>query len=79
MGHTNGHKVFSRITYVCNVYPRTGVCRGIPIFFLIFALKHILWVLVRTSCITWTCYRNGYLFDSCKCMVTSVFENNIRN
>ena len=30
------------------LYSKTGVCRGIPIF-LIFALKHRLWVLVRTA------------------------------
>ena len=27
---------------------KTGICRGVPIF-LIFASKHILWVLVRTA------------------------------
>ena len=30
------------------LYRKTGVCRGKPIF-LIFALKHRLWVLVRTA------------------------------
>ena len=30
------------------LYSKTGVCRGIPIF-LIFAPKHRLWVLVRTT------------------------------
>ena len=30
------------------LYSKTGVSRGIPIF-LIFALKHRLWVLVRTA------------------------------
>ena len=44
-----------RKTCPCSGYPLkphfyilTGVCRGIPIF-LIFALKHRLWVLVRTA------------------------------
>ena len=36
--------------YTPLVYSRIGVCRGIPIF-LIFVLKHRLWVLVRTACI----------------------------
>ena len=30
------------------LYRKNGVCRGIPIF-LIFTLKHRLWVLVRTA------------------------------
>ena len=49
--------LFIRITCPCNTYPliphfysKAGVCRGIPIF-LIFALKHRLWVLVRVPLI----------------------------
>ena len=34
--------------YTPFLYSKTGVCRGIP-FFLIFAPKHGLWVLVRTA------------------------------
>ena len=34
--------------YTPLLYRKTGVCRGIPIF-LIFALKHRLWVLVPTT------------------------------
>ena len=34
--------------YTPLLYSKTGVCRGIPIF-LIFTLKHRLWVLVRTA------------------------------
>ena len=34
--------------YTPLVYSKTGVYRGIH-YFLIFALKHILWVLVRTA------------------------------
>ena len=34
--------------YTPLLYSKTGVCRGIPIF-LIFAPKHRLWVLVRTT------------------------------
>ena len=34
--------------YTPLLYSKTGVCRGISIF-LIFAPKHILWVLVRTA------------------------------
>ena len=34
--------------YIPLLYSKTGVCRGIHIF-LIFALKHRLWVLVRTT------------------------------
>ena len=45
-----------RITCPCDLYPpytpllysKTGVYRGIH-FFLIFALKHRLWVLIRTA------------------------------
>ena len=46
-----------RKTCPCNVYPikprcyiekKAGVCRGIPDF-LIFALKHRLWLLIRTA------------------------------
>ena len=34
--------------YTPRLYSKTGVYRGIH-YFLIFALKHILWVLVRTA------------------------------
>ena len=34
--------------YTTLLYSKTGVYRGIH-YFLIFALKHILWVLVRTA------------------------------
>ena len=39
------------IPYTPLLYSKTGVRRGIY-YFLIFALKHILWVLVRTASIT---------------------------
>ena len=35
--------------YTPLLYNKTGVCRGIPIFFFIFLPKHRLWVLVRTA------------------------------
>ena len=40
--------------YTPLLYSRTGVYRGIH-YFLIFALKHILWVLVRTASMVLTC------------------------
>ena len=47
-----GQFSITRITCPCVLYPllysKTGVYRGIH-YFLIFALKHILWVLVRTT------------------------------
>ena len=36
------------LPYTPLLYSKTGVCRGIH-FFLIFALKHRLWVLIRTA------------------------------
>ena len=39
--------MYTRYTPVLN--SKTGMCRGIPIFFLILAPKHRLWVLVRTA------------------------------
>ena len=49
-----GHHV--RITYPCDLYPLTPHlyivklgCTGVYIFFLFFALKHRLWVLIRTA------------------------------
>ena len=43
------------------LYSKNGVCRGIPIF-LIFALKHRLWVLVRTaSAVIFYIFKNLYI------------------
>ena len=48
---TDDQRLHIRKTCPCNVYPlesKTWVYRSIPLF-LIFALKHKLWVLVRTA------------------------------
>ena len=45
--HQNNMSVCFIPLYTQLLYSKTGVIRGIH-YFLIFALKHILWVLVRT-------------------------------
>ena len=46
--HQDNMSVYFIPSYTPLLYSKTGVYRGIH-YFLIFALKHILWVLVRTA------------------------------
>ena len=53
------------------LFRKTGVYRGTPIF-LIFDLKHTLWVVVRTALAMWF-YRVPTINVLCKCIKTIKF------